>query len=119
MADDDPISYLALPEGAAVLDRDGERVGTVEHVLQDDALDVFDGVVVRTGAGLRFLDADRVGSMTAAAVLTTLTREEAEHLPEPDGQAVYDVDPAQLDRSARSSWFGRLFRRDPWMRERS
>ena len=119
MADDDPISYLALPKGAAVLDRDGDRVGTVEHVLQDDALDVFDGVVVRTAAGLRFVDARRVGSMTVSAVSTTLTRDEADHLPEPDGTAVYDVDPDQLDGGARSSWFGRFFKRDPWMRERS
>ena len=51
MASDGPASYLTLERGADVISADGERVGTVEHVLRDESTDIFDGIVidVRTG----------------------------------------------------------------------
>ena len=43
-----PIAYLALPEGTPVLDREGRRIGVVDHVVADVDLDLFYGVVVHT-----------------------------------------------------------------------
>ena len=66
MAADEPASYLTLEPGADVFSSDGERIGTVEHVLRDDATDIFDGIVidVRIGpGGLRFVDAPEVGEI--------------------------------------------------------
>jgi hypothetical protein len=48
-----PVSYEALPVGAAVLSSTGAPFGTVEHVLQVPELDLFDGIVVKTKYGLR------------------------------------------------------------------
>ena len=118
MTDEDRISYLALETGVPLLTASGDRFGTVEHVLNEESLDLFDGLVVRVDAGLRFVDAGQVGDITRAAVHTTLTSEQAAHLPEPDGDAVLDADPHEFDGNALSSWFGRMFMRPHWMRER-
>ena len=42
-----PSSYLVTMPGIAVIASDGSRVGTLEHVVADDALDIFEGIVVR------------------------------------------------------------------------
>ncbi len=114
---DDPISYLALSTGTDVRTANGSVIGTVEHVLQDDALDFFDGLVVRTSAGRRFVDAKQITGITTGAVSTTLTDDDAADLPEPDGSGVYDADPHELQGGALSQWFGRMFFREHWLRE--
>ncbi|MDT4946193.1 MAG: hypothetical protein QOH14_2926 [Pseudonocardiales bacterium] len=43
-----PVAYLALADGTPVFDRDGRRVGVVEHVLADLDLDIFHGLIVHT-----------------------------------------------------------------------
>jgi hypothetical protein len=113
----DPISYLALPTGTDVRTADGSVIGTVEHVLQDDALDFFDGLVVRTSAGRRFVDAKQITGITTDAVATTLTDDDAAHLPTPDGSGVFDADPQQFQGGELSGWFGRMFFREHWLRE--
>ncbi|MGH2815663.1 MAG: PRC-barrel domain-containing protein, partial [Actinomycetota bacterium] len=54
------VSYQALPKGVPVRSSGGEEIGTVEHVLEVPELDVFDGIVLKTEAGLRFADANQV-----------------------------------------------------------
>jgi PRC-barrel domain len=86
MASDEPASYLTLEPGADVMSADGERVGTIEHVLWDEATDIFDGLVidVRLGpGGLRFVDAPYVGDITEGAVTITISAAEVDKLPEP------------------------------------
>jgi hypothetical protein len=112
---DVPISYLALSDGTPVVSASGRRIGTVEHVLQDDDLDFFDGLVVAVGGERRFVDAARIARITAAEVSTTLTDEEADHLPEPDGDGVYAADPNQDSGPGLTAWFGRMFRREHWV----
>src|SRR3954452_23186841 len=85
----DPIAYTALQPGTPVQSRDGHQFGTVEAVLQVEEVDVFDGIVVGTDQGTRFVDADRVGSIFTSHVKTTLSPEEAANLPQPDHSAVY------------------------------
>lgn len=46
-----PISYEVLERGTAVFSADGARVGAVEHLLAAEGEDMFDGIVVDTGAG--------------------------------------------------------------------
>ena len=41
-----PVAYLGLREGTPVYDRSGERIGVVEHVLADEPMDIFLGLVV-------------------------------------------------------------------------
>ena len=114
---DEPSSYLALKDGTEVRTADGSVIGTVEHVLQDDELDFFDGLVVRTSAGRRFVDAKQITTITTGSVATTLTNDDAKDLPRPDGSAVYDADPQQFQSGGLSQWFGRMFFREHWMRD--
>ena len=72
MADDAAVSYLAAVLGTPVLSSSGTKIGTLEHVLQVPQLDIFDGIVVATKAGLRFIDADHVGEITRTHVRARL-----------------------------------------------
>src|SRR5215469_16358281 len=60
MTDDTPISYQAATRGTPVLSSAGTQIGALEHVLEVPEVDVFDGIVVATKAGLRFIDAEDV-----------------------------------------------------------
>jgi hypothetical protein len=84
--DDGPqIGYLALPRGVPVHAADGPRLGTV-HRVQDNAREhIFDGIVIDTPAGRRFVDAPEVARITERRVTLTLTAAEAESLPEHRG----------------------------------
>ena len=41
-------SYLTLQAGATVRASNGEKIGTVEHVLADHSANIFDGLVIDT-----------------------------------------------------------------------
>jgi hypothetical protein len=114
----EPIAYTALATGAAVGTSDGASLGTVEHVLQDPSLDLFDGLAVRTRHGLRFVDANQVTAITTDGVTTSIAEAEVAALPAPEGDAVLDADPEQYQGEGLTAWWGRTFRRSHWMRER-
>jgi hypothetical protein len=110
-----PISYYALTPGTAVLATGGEGIGTVEKVLYVEAEDVFDGVVIRAGTDLRFVDADQVESIYERCVITTLTADQAGQLPPPkDGPPVYRVDPAEVTGKSLGARLRRLFGKGGW-----
>src|SRR6201992_4387831 len=83
MSDDDAISYLAVPSGVPVVTATGHEIGTLEHVLQIPEEDLFDGLVVTTRDGLRFVDADQVQVITRTYVRSTLDDDAAAPLPAP------------------------------------
>jgi hypothetical protein len=115
----DPIAYTALADGTPVQDADGNEIGTVAAVLQVEEVDVFDGIVVQTPEGLKFVDADQVGQIYADHVVTTLSAEEAAHLPIPDQSTpVYDADALDDTGTSMADRFGRMFGRGKWKRER-
>ena len=111
------ISYQALRKGAPVRASGGEEVGAVEHVLQVPDLDVFDGIVLRTAAGLRFADANQVADITDRYVLLKLPAEEAERLGRPQASAAYHADPSEHAGGSLHDWFGRMFGRAHWKRD--
>lgn len=113
-----PISYFALEKGSPVTASDGERIGTVEHVLQDAPLDLFDGLAVHTKHGLRFVDANQVTSITTAGVATSIAAADVAGLPAPDGNAVLEADPEQFQGEGITAWWGRTFHREHWLREK-
>jgi hypothetical protein len=104
---DDPIAYTALQPGTPVQTGDGHRFATVQAVLVDEKVAVFDGIVVQTADGARFVDADLIGTIYTTCVCTTLTKDQAANLPVPDGSTVIDIRPpgSMSDRLARM--FGR------------
>jgi hypothetical protein len=112
--DDEQIAYSALGKGVPVLAQSGEQFGTVEHVLQIPEEDLFDGIVVATSDGFRFVDRDQIGKITTAYVRCTLTDEQAAALPAPDGSATYEADAFQDAGSSLHDRFGRMFGRGRW-----
>jgi hypothetical protein len=81
-----PSSFLDVETGVDVISSDGERVGTLEHVLHDEQTAIFDGVVidVATGpGGHRFVDAPQVAEFRERAVLLAIPADAVDSLPEP------------------------------------
>jgi hypothetical protein len=116
--DSDRIAYTALETDTPVQSADGQQFGTVAHVLVVEDVDVFDGLVVNTPEGVRFVDADDVSEIFTSHVLTTLSAEQAAALPIPD-QSSYSYDADADDDTGRSvgDRFGRMFGRAKWKRE--
>jgi hypothetical protein len=106
------VSYQGVTPGVPVLTRDGTQFGVLEHVLEVPEEDLFDGIVVWTGAGgwldrrvqrdlsrgeasaarrlellqpqhLRFVDADKVAAITTGYIRCDLDATQASALPPP------------------------------------
>ena len=84
-----PISYMVLGEGTAVLSSDGQQLGKVKRVLADAETDIFDGIIVDTDDGDRFVDAPHVDELYERAVVLKLSADDAQHMPEPTPSPAY------------------------------
>lgn len=111
--DDDghAISYKVLAPGTPVVASDGVRVGTVREVLENVAEHIFDGLVVDTPDGQRFVDAPEIARIAERRVTLTLDGAAVAALPEqdPKGAPTYRA-------SARGGRLGRFFG-GGWRRE--
>jgi hypothetical protein len=117
MTDDSPISYEAAVPGTPVVSNSGTEIGTLEHVLEVPELDVFDGIVVATSVGLRFIDADHVGTITRSKIECQLDEAQVSQLPPPEGPPVYRVDALKDSGHDLHDVLGRMFGRAHWTRE--
>ena len=81
--DDHQIGYQALPRGVPVHASDGARIGTVHRVLDNAREHIFDGIVIETGDGRRFVDAPEVARITLRRVTLTIDAAAAAELPPP------------------------------------
>src|SRR3954454_11346096 len=104
-APDHPIAYTALRPGTPVQTSDGYQFGSVQAVLVDEKVSVFDGLVVQTAEGTRFVDADQIGSIYTTYVCTALSAEQAANLPLPDGSTLVDIKPPR----SMAHRLGRMF----------
>jgi hypothetical protein len=87
VTDDDghQIGYKVLPRGVPVYTTDGVEIGKV-HRVQDNAREhIFDGIVITTPEGRRFVDAPEVARITEQRVTLTIDAAEAKELPEHRG----------------------------------
>ena len=85
MTEDDgqAISYKVLPRGTPVRSCDGIELGTVRRTEEARREHIFDGIVVDTPVGKRFVDAPEVARIAERGVTVTFSAEEApEHLHE-------------------------------------
>ena len=78
-----PISYIVLEEDTPVYSSDGQKLGDVKRVLADTEEDIFDGLILRTHEGDRFVDAPNVDALYERAVVLKLSAADAAHMPEP------------------------------------
>ena len=83
--DEHQIGYQALPRGVPVHTSDGVEVGTVHRVLDNAREHIFDGIIVNTKDGRRFVDAPEVARITVGRVTLTIDADEAKNLPEHRG----------------------------------
>jgi hypothetical protein len=113
----EPIAYLLLERGVAVLASGGEHVGTVHHVVAASEQDIFHGLVI-TLAGQRdqrFVAAADVAALHERGVDLKIDAEEVNALVPPGGAApVYREDPAT---TKWSHWTGKLSGRGDWHRQ--
>jgi hypothetical protein len=110
-----PISYLVLAQGTPVYASGREQVGTVDQVLYVEEEDVFEGILIQTDDGPRFVDADRIDGIYERCVLMTMTPEQAKRLPEPEGgPPVFEADPAEASGPSLRDRLRRLFGRGGW-----
>lgn len=102
--DDDgyAISFKLLQRGTVVRTSDGQELGTVDEVLDNVKENIFDGIVVNTSQGLRFVDAPEVGRIAERAVTLTIDAYEAAQLSAPSkGAPVYKANPKSRFRPWR------------------
>jgi hypothetical protein len=83
--DEHSISYLALARGVPVFSADGIEVGTVHRALDNAREHIFDGIVIKTADGRRFVDAPEVARITNRRVVLTIDAAEAADLPQDRG----------------------------------
>jgi hypothetical protein len=77
------IGYKLLPRGVPVHTSDDTRIGTVHRVLDNAREHIFDGIIIDTPDGQRFVDAPEVARITDKRVTLTIDAAEAKQLPPP------------------------------------
>ena len=110
--DDDghAIGYKVLRSGTPVRSADGEVVGTVRRVQDNAREHIFDGIVIDTPQGRRFVDAPEVTRIYERAVVLSITAAEAAALPEQPS--------ATAERMRNATSFRRVKRLGRDLRER-
>jgi hypothetical protein len=106
-----PVAYPAVKEGIPVYDRDGNRVGVVEHVVADEPADIFHGLIVHTqplpGRHL-YADADQIAELRERGVVLSVGRDELREPTERSAarrQRLPDDPPeSRLEAGLRHAW---------------
>jgi hypothetical protein len=103
--DDDgtAISYKLLERGTPVRASDGTPLGTVDRVLENKREHIFDGIVMRTDDGERFVDAPEVARIAERAVTLSIDAPEAAEL------AAYEPGAPEYRANPSSGRVGRFF----------
>ncbi len=111
MTDDEghAVSYKVLARGTPVWTAEGTELGTVRDVLENEAEHLFDGIVVETPQGRRFVDAPEVARIAERRVTLTLDAAAAAQLPESDpkgggGEFAADVRAGRVRRLLGGGW---------------
>jgi hypothetical protein len=80
--DGQQIGYKVLPRGVPVWTSDDVEIGKVHRVRDNAREHIFDGIVISTPEGRRFVDAPEVARITEKRVTLTIDAAEAKELPE-------------------------------------
>ena len=83
MDEGNAISYKVLRRGTPVKSADGVQVGTVRRTQEAKRENIFDGIVIDTANGKRFVDAPEVARIAERAVTLTFRAAEAEQFLQP------------------------------------
>ena len=100
--DEQAISYKLLARGTPIHSSDDVLLGTTDRVLENEAEHIFDGIVMRTDAGERFVDAPEVARITDRRVTLSIDSSQAGSLP------AYEPGAPEYKANPRSGRLGRL-----------
>jgi hypothetical protein len=114
----EPVSYQGVPEGVPVLSASGRQFGTLDKVLAIASEDLFDGVIVHTDHGRRFVDRDQIAEITTEFIKCDLDDAATESLPEPSGSPVYDANAGYGEGNSFREWVHRSFGHGGWKAEK-
>jgi hypothetical protein len=80
----DPVSWFVVERGWAVVGSDGAKLGTVDEVLGDSSLDIFDGLAVASGVlgKPRYVPAEVVAEIVEGSVRLSIAGDEFGRLDE-------------------------------------
>jgi Uncharacterized protein conserved in bacteria (DUF2171) len=97
----DPVSWFMIERGWEVVDRDGEKVGSIEETVGDSSADIFDGLSIETSllGRPRYVPAEQVAEITEGRVRLALSSAEVDGLgeyEEPPTTAVIEPERAGL-----------------------
>lgn len=109
MDDGHAISYHALRRGTVVRSSDGVELGKVRRVEEEQSTNIFDGIVLNTPKGRRFLDAPEVAHIAERAVTTTFPAAEADRYLTEVGSRIARI-AANTTTARRAKRFGRNMR---------
>jgi Uncharacterized protein conserved in bacteria (DUF2171) len=78
----DPVSWFLIEPGWKVLDSSGDDVGSVEEIVGDSGIDIFNGLAISIGVlgGRRYVPAEVVGEITEGSVQLRLSADEVKQL---------------------------------------
>jgi hypothetical protein len=100
--DDGPaISYLSLRRGTRVRGSDGVEVGRVRRVQNNAREHLFDGIVVETKEGRRFVDAPEVARITEHVVTLSVPAADVLAAPPPRSRMLERIDHMTIVRRAK------------------
>jgi hypothetical protein len=114
----EPVSYEGVPLGVPLLSSSGRQFGTLLKVLEIPSEDLFDGVIVKTEHGRRFVDRDQILEISTQYIRCDLDEAAAAGLPEPSGSAVLDADAEYGAGRSFPDWVRRTFGHGGWRAER-
>jgi hypothetical protein len=105
VSDDDghAVSYKVLARGTPVWTSDGVAVGHVRAVLENEREHIFDGIIIDTDGGQRFVDAPEVARIAERRVTLVLDAAQAAGLPERDAKGG-----PEFDANVRAGRLGRF-----------
>jgi hypothetical protein len=84
----DPVSWLVVEPGWAVVASDGKRVGRVDEIVGDTGEDIFNGLSVSSGllGKPKYVPAERVKEIVEGEVRLDLAADAVEHLDDHEQQ---------------------------------
>ena len=113
-----PVAYSVLGTGVPVYSCDEVEVGTVAGVLAAESEDIFHGLLVNTGGGIRFVEAAQVAALHEHGVDLRIDAAAAAALPAPEHAApVYREDP-ERQQEWRHIWH-RITLRSDWKQDKT
>jgi len=107
-----PISYLVLEPGVPVYTSDGQPVGQVKRLLAAPEEDIYDGLIIETPEGERFVDGPHASDLYERGVVLDITADQLHHLPDPTpSPAALEVQPDDTVKHSVGDELGDLLRR--------